>query len=179
MDWQNDMELHAAIELIRGAFGEERKREVWADLGAGKGLFTRALANLLQEGSFIHAVDQGPQTIASPSNGSVIEFHQLDFTEQVLPFNNLHGIMMANSLHFVHDKKRFVSHLKPLLHRNGRVIIVEYELNHGNEWVPYPIPFLLLKKLLSEEGFMHVEKIGQRKSVYGSHQIYAANAILG
>jgi predicted RNA methylase len=49
------MEIHDAIELLRDAVGSSRG--VWADLGAGTGTFTRALAALLGPGSTIYAVD--------------------------------------------------------------------------------------------------------------------------
>ena len=52
------MQLSEAIELIQKINIPGNKPQVWADLGCGDGLFTRALATLLPEGSIIHAVDK-------------------------------------------------------------------------------------------------------------------------
>ena len=49
------------------------------------------------------------------------------------------AIVMANSLHFVRDAdkagvlRRLLSHLRP----GGRFILVEYDADAGNQWVPY------------------------------------------
>jgi ubiquinone/menaquinone biosynthesis C-methylase UbiE len=173
------VELYEAVELIRGAFAAQKKKTVWADLGCGKGMFTHALARLLHEGSKIHAVDQLNETIHAPLNGIAIEFHQLDFMKNVLPFHELDGILMANSLHFVSEKIEFLLGLKRYLRRNGRLLIVEYELSQGNEWVPYPVPFSTLKNLLTNEGFIDIQLIGERKSIYGAHKMYASIATNG
>ena len=53
------MELSTAIALIRkGIRNESIEPQVWADLGAGSGLFSRALATLLPPASKIYAVDR-------------------------------------------------------------------------------------------------------------------------
>jgi ubiquinone/menaquinone biosynthesis C-methylase UbiE len=173
---KSKVELYEAVELIQGAFASQKKKTVWADLGCGKGMFTHALARLLREGSQIHAVDQVNETIHSPLNGKTIDFHQLDFTKDVLPFSELDGILMANSFHFVSEKMKLLSRLKRYIRRNGRLLIVEYELNKGNEWVPYPVPIRSMKNLLTNEGFIDIQIIGERKSVYGSHKMYASIA---
>ncbi|AXY77655.1 hypothetical protein D3H65_28355 [Paraflavitalea soli] len=52
------MELKQAIQLIRTPKLDSASAQVWADLGAGTGLFTRALAQLIGENSTIYAVDR-------------------------------------------------------------------------------------------------------------------------
>ena len=49
------MEIQEAVDLLRDAVGESTG--IWADLGAGGGTFTLALAELLGAGSAIYAVD--------------------------------------------------------------------------------------------------------------------------
>ena len=44
------------VALLRD--GVPHERGTWADLGAGDGAFTLALADLLPEGSTIHAIDR-------------------------------------------------------------------------------------------------------------------------
>jgi 2-polyprenyl-3-methyl-5-hydroxy-6-metoxy-1,4-benzoquinol methylase len=170
------MQLNDAIELIRGGIANNDKKVVWAELGAGEGLFTRALATLLKPGSSIQAVDIQRHGISSPVNDVKVEYHQLDFTNNLNLLSDLDGVLMANALHFVSDKFEFLSRLKKILNQNGRLIIVEYELEAGNKWVPYPVTFGSLKDQLSACGYSGVQRLAERKSIYGSHKIYAAVA---
>ena len=62
------MELEEMINLIRP--GVEQGREVWADLGAGTGNFSRALAVLLGPTATIYAVDRSPSVLARLQAGA-------------------------------------------------------------------------------------------------------------
>jgi ubiquinone/menaquinone biosynthesis C-methylase UbiE len=170
------LELHEAVEFIRPAVPEPRKGAVWADLGSGKGLFTRALAIILGPGNLIHAVDRSRESFEPFFNGNRIEFHQLDFSEGVLPFSALDGVLMANSLHFVQDKRSFLLRLRKLLRQNGQLVMVEYEQEKGNAWVPYPASSASLKALLTESGFNDIRFIGERQSIYQGRKMYACVA---
>lgn len=151
----------------------------WADLGSGNGLFTRALATLLGRGSTIHAVDRSRQKIEPSFNDNTIVFHHLDFSTDTLPFAGLDGILMANSMHFVKDKHTLLTRLRNTLRPHGQLVIVEYELDKGNEWVPYPIPYATLASLLSESGFSAISRVGERPSVYGNRKMYLCTASNG
>jgi predicted RNA methylase len=52
-----------AAELIRRAV--PRRAGTWADLGAGDGTFTRALAQVLARGSRVYAVDRDARALAT------------------------------------------------------------------------------------------------------------------
>lgn len=173
------MELHDATELIRRALPPSPDGKLWADLGSGKGLFAYALASLLGPGSTIHAVDNSAQTIDPTFHGNRIVFHQLDFSKDTLPFTQLDGILMANSLHFIEEKFTFLSGLKKLLREEGRLVIIEYEMDKGNAWVPYPIPQVSLKAHLKESGFTNISLAGERQSVYGRRKMYVCVAANG
>lgn len=171
------MELHEAVELIKPALWSPQRSSVWADLGSGEGLFTHALANLLGPGSTIHAVDKSNQIIEPSHNNSTIFFHQLDFTRDALPFTDLDGILMANSIHFVQDKRGLIAQLKTILRENGQLVIIEYELVKGNHWVPYPIPYDSLQAQLTESGFKEVQRVGERRSLYAGRKMYVCKGI--
>lgn len=70
--------------------------------------------------------------------GTRVTFHVADFTRP-LALPPLHGIVMANALHFVRDSTPVLHALIQLLIPGGRLILVEYDADHGNPWVPHPI----------------------------------------
>lgn len=63
--------------------------------------------------------------------------------------------------------------LKYFLSRNGRFLIVEYDTDRANRWVPFPLPFNDLVLLLNNNGIDKIEKIGERSSIFGPQKMYA------
>ena len=63
------MEIHDAAALIAGALPPRRpgaaEPTLWADLGAGTGTFTSALAWLLGQGATVLAVDRDPGALGA------------------------------------------------------------------------------------------------------------------
>src|SRR5690349_20983825 len=98
------MRLADAISLIQAADTSKASPTTWADLGSGNGMFTYALAHLLAPDSTIYAVDKSVQRLQPTTSDNVeVVFRQADFTREALPFTSLHGILMANALHYVKD----------------------------------------------------------------------------
>src|SRR5579884_4115800 len=103
------MDHHDAVALIASAVG--RGSGVWADLGAGTGTFTSALADLLVAGSRIYAVDRDARavrTLRSLDRGDVkiIPVHAdiaSDNLGAALGDTPVDGVLLANALHFVPD----------------------------------------------------------------------------
>ena len=92
------MHLHEAVELIREAVSPGHG--TWADIGAGTGIFSEALMELLESGKII-AVDKSPHSLYSLKSSKqevVFEILEGDF-HQLLDLPPLDGILMANSLH--------------------------------------------------------------------------------
>jgi len=142
------MEIHDAIELLREAVGDGTVGGVWADLGAGTGTFTRALAALLGPGSTIYAVDDDATAVrALRALPSMPTTHVIavkgDFTQPlVLPDIGdaaLDGILLANALHFVRDAGAVLGRVVERVRPGGRIIVVEYDRREASRWVPYPI----------------------------------------
>jgi ubiquinone/menaquinone biosynthesis C-methylase UbiE len=170
------MKLTDAILLIQPAFNGMAVNENWADLGCGSGTFTKALAFLLGEGNTVFAVDKERQIINSKTGATAsIEFNKLDFIYDKLPFHNLDGILIANAIHYVQDKDLLIEKLKQHLKQEGRWIIVEYDTERTNTWVPFPLSFERLTKLFSRHGFRKIERIGQRNSIYRRDEMYACS----
>lgn len=170
------MELAVARRLINEGVGRASAAGVWADLGAGKGLFTHALSELLPAGSVIHAVDRDASALreidAGPSG--MIRVVKKDFVREPLNFGPLDGVLMANALHFVADKAAFMNRLAWDLRSDGRLIIVEYDRETSTPWVPYPLSFAALEKLAAATGFGPVTRLGEEPSVFNRVNMYSA-----
>ena len=139
-------------------------------------MFTYALANILQKGSRILAIDKSIvilKLLANPNN-IVIDTQQLDFTKSALPIDKLDGILMANSLHFVADKKSFIASAGTKLSNDGVFLIAEYDTDTANQWVPHPASAHTLQSLFKEAGYHSFIKTGEIKSMYNTGNIYAA-----
>jgi hypothetical protein len=67
--------------------------------------------------------------------------------------------------------KKFKNYL-----RNGAgvFILIEYDTDKGNQWVPFPFSFARVRSLFGDAGFSKIEKIGERQSLYRRDSIYAA-----
>lgn len=167
--------LKEAISLIDKAIVNQGQPASWADLGCGSGMFTGALSALLEDGSNIFAIDQLPHNpqIHSAKNTVTIEYIAANFEKELLSLNLLDGILMANSLHYVSDKKLLLTKLKTYLQPHATFIIVEYDTSHANQWVPYPINKQQLRKLFIEAGFGNCQILGERPSLYGKGNMYA------
>jgi ubiquinone/menaquinone biosynthesis C-methylase UbiE len=131
----------------------------WADLGAGEGAFTIALADLLGPGAHITAVDREGGALRRlddevgrryPATG--LEILTADLTRP-LGLTGLDGIVMANSLHFVRNKAPVLASVREMLRPGGTLLIVEYGADRGNPWVPHPFSYPSWERLAADAGF--------------------------
>ena len=156
------------VKLIRD--GIPNKGGKWADLGSGQGAFTLALAEVIGEDGMIVSVDQDNNALRRQAkhmqrhySSNKTQYISADFT-QPLHLPKLDGIIMANSLHFISDKlpvlKRIATYLKP----KGRLIIVEYNTDRGNRWVPYPLTYSGWEQLAEKASFVTTQLLMTRPS---------------
>jgi trans-aconitate methyltransferase len=171
------MELTTAISLIKPAISKSQNAQKWMELGSGKGLFTAALSQVVPSGSTILAIDKSSPEFGDYAFNAAVEIEQieLDFIKARLP-QGFDGVLMANSLHFVENKKTFFQSLRHSMSRHATLIIVEYDTNHGNQWVPYPVSFETLKYEFQAD-FQKIEKIGHVQSVFQKGGIYSATLL--
>jgi ubiquinone/menaquinone biosynthesis C-methylase UbiE len=152
MDHKDHVELLRPANLPQGG--------IWADFGAGSGAFTLALSELVGLKAEIYAVDKDSSGFGKLEQSHRILFGtsqnihpvRADFTGplSLLP---LDGIVMANSLHFFKDKEKVLRHVRSFLKLNGVLLLVEYNVDSGNLWVPHPLSFERYKALAQRAGF--------------------------
>jgi trans-aconitate methyltransferase len=155
------MKLQTATHLIEKAIPKSGV-QTWADLGAGSGLFTDALSRLLPKGSSIIAVDKKKSEIEI-AEGIDLTVKTGDFV--TTNFGNVDGVLMANSLHYVKDQRDFFNSLKKV---TKRIVLVEYNTDTPNTWVPYPVSFNTLRSI------MDAKLLAETPSQYQPGGIYSA-----
>ena len=165
------------VRLIRD--GVAGGGTVWADLGSGTGAFTLALADVLGPAGTIHSVDRDTGALRTQAHAlherfAAVTVQQIeaDFARPVeLPV--LDGIVMANSLHFQRDKHAVLTLVRSYLREGGRLVLVEYDSDSGNPWVPYPLSFQTWQTVAVAAGFRETRRLAQIPSRFlGS--IYSA-----
>jgi ubiquinone/menaquinone biosynthesis C-methylase UbiE len=144
----------------------------WADLGAGGGAFTLALADLLGPGAHITAVDRdaGSMRVLTAEMGTrfpgtEFEVVAADFTRPIA-LGSLDGIVMANSLHFVRDKRPVLARVHEMLKPGGSLIVVEYGSDRGNPWVPHPFSYERWVQMAADAGFERTRLLSTVPSRY-------------
>lgn len=171
------MHVNEAIELIEPAV--RGHQGVWADLGAGSGLFSRALASLLDPAGRVVAVDRNAaalRALAASLPGhrrhqAPIDTVLGDFQDASLVADAagtpLDGILLANALHFAARQERVLADLTALLRQGGRIVVVEYDGRPASRWVPFPVPLARLHSLAAGLPLGAPRLVGQRPSAYG------------
>jgi len=151
----------------------------WADLGSGSGAFTLALADLIGPSGQIYSVDKDAGSLKEQQRAmrstfpSVpVEYLNADFT-QPLELPQLDGILMANSLHYVRQKDQVLRKLRSYLRPAGRLLIVEYNVDKGNPWVPYPFSYGSWQELAQRNGFRDTQQLASVPSSW-LREIYSA-----
>jgi ubiquinone/menaquinone biosynthesis C-methylase UbiE len=166
------------VALIRDAV---RPGETWLELGSGTGAFTLALADVLGPRGTIHSVDQDRGALKAQAAAVGAQFGAVrldqrtaDFTRP-LGFSGMDGVLMANSLHFVRDKAPVLALVRSYLAPGGRFVLVEYDADGGNHWVPHPISYTTWLAVAPAAGFNGARLLGRVPSRF-LNAIYASVA---
>ena len=154
------------VDLLRPAV---EPGGTWADIGAGDGAFTLALTDLLGPRGRIVAVDRDRrapehnlETVRTRFPDVAIETLVADF-QRPLTLPPLDGLVAANSLHFVGRKQQVevVAALARHLVRGGRFVVVEYDADRGNPWVPHPFSYAAWERLAEAAGLTETRRLGR------------------
>lgn len=154
---------------------------VWADFGAGSGAFTLALRDIAGPDVDIIAIDRDRNalqmlrtTMERRFPGTQLRLLDADMTK-FLTLPPLDGIVAANAIHYVPAQehavllRRWQNYLRP----EGRLVVVEYDTETGNSWVPYPLSHVTFRELAQATGFAEPELLAVRQSRWLA-QLYAA-----
>jgi ubiquinone/menaquinone biosynthesis C-methylase UbiE len=173
------MNHHDHVRLLQK--GIPSQGGIWADLGSGTGAFTLALAELIGKEGMIYSIDKSASDLQSQARTMrqqfppiTVHYQTADFTKP-LELPPLNGIVMANALHFIPHKQQkiVVQQIRSYLKPQGRFLLVEYNIDQGNMWVPYPLSFSTWRTLAKDCGFAQTELIGTQPSHF-LREIYSA-----
>ena len=162
---------------------ERNSGGIWVDFGAGSGAFTLALRDLAGPDVELIAVDRDQPSLRSLRSamerqfpGTSLQLLNADFRQE-LSLPPLDGILSANAVHYVPDQVSLLRQWRSYLKPDGRLVIVEYDTDDGNRWVPHPLSFATFQHLAPAVGFTDPTLLGVRPSRFLG-RIYAALASL-
>ena len=169
------------VNLVRG--GISGPGGVWADLGSGTGAFTLALADLIGPEGTIYSVDKDRGALREQERamrvrfpGTTVHYVAADYTHPLdLPL--LDGVVMANSLHYQRDKAPILQMVRGYLRPGGRLVLVEYNADSGNMWVPHPVSYGTWEALARRNGFAETRLLARVPSRFLG-EIYSAISIV-
>jgi ubiquinone/menaquinone biosynthesis C-methylase UbiE len=173
------------VRLIRdGVEGAGRR---WLELGAGRGAFTLALAELLGPGAEIVAVDRDAADLRRLAEAMADRFPATrlvtvtgDFRERLAVGGGaFDGLLAANSLHFVRDPAAVINAARPVLRSGARMVVVEYDSDGGNPWVPHPFSFGTWAAIAARAGLANTRLVGRVPSRFLGAIYAAASEIPG
>ena len=177
-----------ATDFIRPAVDGTAPR--WADLGAGEGVFTAALAALLGAGGHVLALERDRKSLRalrevaarrSPADAPIdVVAADLADLDAIPEFTGARwgGVLLANVLHYFDDPAPVVETVARQLEAGGRIAIVEYDRVTSNPWVPHPLPVDGLARLAARLALPRPRELERRGSRYGS-TLYLAAIDLG
>lgn len=168
------------VQLIRSAINSIGG--TWAEFGSGEGAFTLALRDLAGMNVEIYSIDQDAGSLTKQQYaidnkfpGTNIHYLATDFSNN-LDLPPLDGILMANSLHYVIDQLSFLKQIRRYLKPNGKLVIVEYNSDNPNPWVPYPLSYPKFIQLAKQAEFRVVTLTGRIASSW-MNEMYSAEAL--
>lgn len=170
------MDHHDHVSLLAGTVS---RGETWADLGAGRGAFTLALADLVGPSGTVVAVDRdGPALRANRQRlrsgfPDVQNLHLLGDIRAPLPLKALDGVVLSNVLHFQADQEAVVRLTLGYLAEGGAIAVVEYNIERPNPAVPVPVPFTRWRTLAGRAGAAKTALLHRRPSRW-HREIYSA-----
>lgn len=158
----------------------------WADVGAGTGTFTRAIAELIGPEGVVYAIDRDARALAELQRSAVGagstaaarinalrgDMHELSAVIELQDVQ-LDGVLFANALHFTRKSDTVLAQAAERLRPDGRIVVIEYDRRMPNPWVPHPLPFDRLAEVARRAGLGVPQEVARRRSEY-HREMYCA-----
>lgn len=157
----------------------------WADVGAGSGTFSRALAELIGTGGAVIAIDRDERALArleahgaesdatiAPITAITGDMHELSPLAP-LAEKGIDGFLFANVLHYTRTPGAVFAQAAALLKPDGQIVVIEYERRMPNPWVPHPLPLARLAEVATRAGLTTPHEVARRASAY-HREMYCA-----
>lgn len=158
----------------------------WADVGAGTGTFSRALAELLGATGALIAIDTNERALAALRSAAAADagdghaqittvrgdMHEPG-TIDALHGVAFDGVLFANVLHFTRTPGAVLAQFAERLKPGGRIIVIEYDRRMPNPWVPHPLPLARLAGIAARAGLAAPREVARRPSAY-HREMYCA-----
>lgn len=150
----------------------------WADLGAGTGMFTAALAQLLGAPYSVTALERDVASLAElrrlatslPGTAAVMHVLAADLADpaalDAIAPGSLTGVLFGNVLHYFADPLPLLRTARTKLRRDGALVVLEYEGARANPWVPHPVSLHRLGELADAAGLDSCDVVSQTTSRY-------------
>ena len=168
------------VRLIQNAI-PKNEGGIWADIGSGTGAFTLALRDIAGPKVKIYSIDKDQHSLNEQKEKmdamfpeTSIQYLATNFT-QPLDLPPLDGILAANSIHFQKDTAAVLRDLAGNLKPGGTLLIVEYNTDTGNPWVPFPFSYHTFQLLAKKAGLQDPQLLSSIPSNF-LNEIYSAQA---
>jgi len=160
------MSHEEAIAFIKD--GIDPPSGIWADIGAGTGVFTEAVRDILKNGT-IYAFDKNPHMLWRLESRPEIAIQVIegDFTQSFELPDKVNGIVMANALHYAENHLVALQNVLDHLVSGGTFILIEYNTDQPNPpYVPYPLSEATFRTIAAKAGLKDLEVLERKASVY-------------
>lgn len=166
------MTLEEATDFIRPAVAG--RTGDWADLGAGSGTFTAALARLLGTDHTVTAMERDAAALRDLQHlagthpgirvltGDLADASSLD----ALDAHSHAGVLFGNVLHYFADPLPLLRAARTRLRPGGAVVVLEYDGARANPWVPYPVSLGRLRELARDAELGEPDVVSETTSRY-------------
>ena len=170
------------VALIRD--GLASTSGIWADFGSGSGAFTLALADVLGEQAQIYSIDRDSGALDQQRSAMRARFPD---RKRHLPDGGFHaqaGTAAARrradgEFAAFRPAERPGTATDARLSESGRrLILVEYNVDHGNMWVPHPLSYPTWAQIASKNGFSDTRMLAAHPSRF-LNEIYSAVSTRG
>lgn len=146
----------------------------FADIGCGIGYFTLPASEIVGENGKVFAVDTSEtmldeleKRVKSHPYKNIIRIKSDEYEPAVPPYASTFAFL-ANVLHEIDDKDRFLTQLHGILKENGKIALIDWEKKEMPMGPPFQhrLDKMEVEELLLKNGFTHVRHLQIHENFY-------------